>query len=147
MQFRIDRRTHLLDGMQQGGQAFEFELTRSTGTEGAQRRPQDPQPPFPYTVEEVSFTNGDVTLAGTLTIPESDAPVPAVVLLTGSGPQNRDEEIFDHRPFWVIADHLSRNGIAVLRFDDRGVGGSTGGIVVLSVGLASEQALVSSIAE
>jgi pimeloyl-ACP methyl ester carboxylesterase len=111
----------------QGGRAFEFELVRSTAQ--AQRRPQDPQPPFPYRVEEVTFNNQDVTLAGTLTIPEGVGPFPAVVLLTGSGPQNRDEEIFDHRPFWVIADHLSRNGIAVLRYDDRGVGGSTGNLM------------------
>lgn len=110
----------------QGGQSFDFELARSTSE--AQRRPQDPQPPFPYSVEEVTVNSGDVTLAGTLTIPGGEGPFPAVVLLTGSGPQNRDEEIFDHRPFRVIADHLSRNGIAVLRYDDRGVGGSTGSI-------------------
>lgn len=110
----------------QGGGTYEFELTRGSGE--ARRRPQDPEPPFPYRVEEVTFDNADVTLAGTLTIPEGDGPFPAVVLLTGSGPQNRDEEIFDHRPFWVIADHLSRNGIAVLRYDDRGVGGSTGSL-------------------
>jgi pimeloyl-ACP methyl ester carboxylesterase len=110
----------------QSGQTFEFELTR--GTEEEAKRPQDPVPPFPYASEEVTFTNGDVTLAGTLTIPDGEAPFPAVVLLTGSGPQNRDEEVFDHRPFLVIADYLSRRGIAVLRYDDRGVGGSSGSI-------------------
>jgi pimeloyl-ACP methyl ester carboxylesterase len=110
----------------QSGQTFSFELTR--GTEEAPKRPQDPEPPFPYSSEDLTFQNGDVTLAGTLTIPEGEGPFPAVVLLTGSGPQNRDEEIFDHRPFHVIADHLSRRGIAVLRYDDRGVGGSTGSI-------------------
>jgi pimeloyl-ACP methyl ester carboxylesterase len=110
----------------QSGQTFSFELTR--GTEEAPKRPQDPEPPFPYSSEDLTFQNGDITLAGTLTIPEGEGPFPAVVLLTGSGPQNRDEEIFDHRPFHVIADHLSRRGIAVLRYDDRGVGGSTGSI-------------------
>jgi pimeloyl-ACP methyl ester carboxylesterase len=110
----------------QSGQTFSFELTR--GTEEAPKRPQDPEPPFPYSSEDLTFQNGDITLAGTLTIPEGEGPFPAVVLLTGSGPQNRDEEIFDHRPFHVIADYLSRRGIAVLRYDDRGVGSSTGSI-------------------
>jgi pimeloyl-ACP methyl ester carboxylesterase len=110
----------------QSGQTFSFDLTR--GTEEAPKRPQDPEPPFPYSSEDLTFSHDDVTLAGTLTIPEGEGPFPAVVLLTGSGPQNRDEEIFDHRPFLVIADYLSRRGIAVLRYDDRGVGGSTGSI-------------------
>jgi len=110
----------------QSGQTFRFELTR--GTAEAPKRPQDPVPPFPYASEEVTFTNGGVTLAGTLTIPDGEPPFPAVVMLTGSGPQNRNEEVFDHRPFLVIADYLSRRGIAVLRYDDRGVGGSSGSI-------------------
>ncbi len=84
--------------------------------------------PVPYVEEEVTFANGDVTLAGTLTIPEGVGPFPAVVLITGSGAQNRDEEIFGLRPFRWIADYLTRHGIAVLRYDDRGVGGSTGAI-------------------
>lgn len=108
----------------QSGQTFDFELARASAE--AARRPQDPEPPFPYASEEVTFENEGVTLAGTLTIPEGAGPFPAVVLLTGSGPQNRNEEVFDHRPFLVIADYLSRRGIAVLRYDDRGVGGSTG---------------------
>lgn len=91
-------------------------------------RPQDPVPPLPYAEEEVTFTHGDVTLAGTLTLPPGPGPFPAAVLITGSGPQNRDEEIFDHRPFRVLADALSRRGVAVLRADDRGVGGSTGSV-------------------
>ena len=89
-------------------------------------RPQEPKPPFPYTSEDVGFASGAVHLAGTLTIPAGDGPFPAAVLLTGSGAQNRDEEIFGHKPFLVLADHLSRRGVAVLRCDDRGVGGSTG---------------------
>lgn len=92
------------------------------------RRPQEPHPPFPYRSEEVRFTNqrDGIDLAGTLTLPDSGGPFPAVILLTGSGPENRDEEIFGHKPFLVLADHLTRHGIAVLRSDDRGVGRSTG---------------------
>jgi hypothetical protein len=80
----------------------------------------------PYRQEEVRFSNGGITLAGTLTLPGGDGPHPAIVLLTGSGPENRDEEIFGFKIFRVIADTLTRNGVAVLRFDDRGVGGSGG---------------------
>ncbi|MEZ4634765.1 MAG: alpha/beta fold hydrolase [Caldilineaceae bacterium] len=84
---------------------------------------------MPYRVEDVTFANGDVTLAGTLTLPEGDGPFPSVLLVSGSGPQNRDEEIAivpGYRPFAVIADTLTRQGVAVLRYDDRGVGESTG---------------------
>lgn len=91
-------------------------------------RPQEPQPPFPYTEEEVTFKNSDqgITLGGTLTLPEGHGSFPAAVLVTGSGSQNRDEEMFGHKPFKLIADYLTRNGIAVLRYDDRGVGASGG---------------------
>jgi len=94
----------------------------------ALRRPQEPTKPVPYTEEEVAIpspTTG-VTLAGTLTLPRSSGPHPAVVMITGSGAQDRDEAILGHRPFLVLADHLTRRGIAVLRCDDRGVGQSTG---------------------
>ncbi len=93
------------------------------------KRPQEPKEPFPYKSEEVFFKNNreDFTLAGTLTIPEGTGPFPATILVSGSGPQNRDEELSNHRPFAVIADYLSRNGIVVLRFDDRGVGSSEPG--------------------
>ena len=92
------------------------------------KRPQSPKPPFPYNEEEVSFDNSlaKFKLAGTLTYPKGNQKFPAVVLVTGSGQQNRDEEIFGHKPFLVIADYLSRNGIAVLRCDDRGKGQSKG---------------------
>lgn len=92
----------------------------------APRRPQTPQPPFPYATREVTFPSraAGVTLAGTLTLPDSLPLRAAVVLVTGSGLQNRDEELFDHKPFWVIADYLTRRGIAVLRYDDRGFGAS-----------------------
>jgi fermentation-respiration switch protein FrsA (DUF1100 family) len=91
-------------------------------------RPQHPKRPYPYAEHEVTFENekAGVKLAGTLTVPRGQGPFPAVVLLSGSGPQDRDETIFGHKPFLVLADHLTRHGIAVLRLDDRGVGGSTG---------------------
>lgn len=82
----------------------------------------------PYSEEEVTFASGDARLAGTLTLPAGPGRHPAVVLLTGSGAQDRDEDIFGFKPFRILADHLGRNGIAVLRFDDRGVGGSTGSL-------------------
>ncbi len=115
----------------QGGQTFPATLKESSAEEAANvgpRRPQTPAPPFPYAAEEVVFENtaDGVTLAGTLTIPDGPGPHPAAILLTGSGPQDRDETIAGHQPFLVIADHLTRNGIAVLRFDDRGMGGSSG---------------------
>lgn len=93
------------------------------------RRPQEPKPPFPYDEREVSYRNegAGITLAGTLTTPKGEGPFPAVLLITGSGPQDRDEAVAGHRPFFVIADAFTRKGIAVLRVDDRGVGGSTGG--------------------
>ncbi len=91
-------------------------------------RPQEPKPPFPYLSEDVAFTNEkfNISLGGTLTIPKGKGPFPAVILITGSGSQNRNEELMGHKPFWVIADYLTRNGIAVLRYDDRGVGKSQG---------------------
>ena len=89
-------------------------------------RPQEPVPPFPYESMDVRFDNGDVSLAGTLVIPEGDGPFPAVVLTSGSGAQDRDETLLGHKPFLVLADAFARSGIASLRFDDRGVGGSTG---------------------
>lgn len=89
-------------------------------------RPQTPVGPFPYTTEEVSFANGDYILSGTLTLPEGySRKTPVLIMVTGSGQQNRDEELFDHKPFAVIADALARAGIATLRYDDRGFGDSS----------------------
>lgn len=92
------------------------------------KRPQEPKPPFPYHSEDLTFKNQEagITLAGTLTLPQAEGKFPAVVLITGSGPQNRNEELMEHKPFLVIADYLTREGIAVLRFDDRGFGQSGG---------------------
>ncbi len=91
-------------------------------------RPQTPKPPYPYLEEQVAYENkaAGIKLAGTLTEPKTGGPFPAVLLITGSGAQDRDETIFGHKPFKVIADDLTRAGLAVLRVDDRGVGGSTG---------------------
>jgi pimeloyl-ACP methyl ester carboxylesterase len=103
-------------------------------------RSQVPEPPYPYVEEEIVFPNADAgfDLAGTLTIPEGDGPFPAVVLISGSGPQDRDEQLAGHRPFLVLADHLTRAGIAVLRYDDRGYGESGGDLEGTSADLATD---------
>lgn len=102
----------------QSGMSFPLTLTQSEIEKP--KRPQTPIAPFPYTTEEVSFKNGEVELHGTLILPENYTKnTPAVVMVTGSGQQNRDEELFDHKPFAVIADALARKGIATLRYDDR----------------------------
>lgn len=125
--FSDDRNT--IDGSwAQGGASLPLLLERTDAEALAPRRPQEPQPPFPYEALDVEFDNFEagIRLAGTLTIPAGDGPHPAVALLTGSGPQDRDETVFGHRPFLVLADYLTRHGITVLRFDDRGIGASTG---------------------
>ncbi|MDB5733864.1 MAG: alpha/beta hydrolase [Alphaproteobacteria bacterium] len=102
---------------------------RAAGATGpaTRRRPQEPKPPFPYHSEAVTFAGpGSVTLAGTLTMPDGAGPFPAVVLVQGSGPHDRDETLMGHKPFLVLADALTRRSIAVLRTDKRGVGKSTG---------------------
>jgi pimeloyl-ACP methyl ester carboxylesterase len=118
----------LIDGtFKQAGNSLPLNLVKLK-TAFVLKRPQEPAPPFPYTTEDVTFINEkfNIRLAGTLTIPEGEGPFPAAILITGSGSQNRNEELFGHKPFLVIADYLTRNGIAVLRYDDRGVGGSKG---------------------
>lgn len=114
---------------EQGGLSIDLNLKR-TGDIKPLKRPQTPIPPFPYLSEEVEYTNpvSTLKLAGTLTIPKNARNCPAVVMITGSGAEDRDETVFGHKPFAVIADYLSRNGIAVLRADDRGVGGSEGDV-------------------
>ncbi len=115
---------------QQGGQKLPLIFKRVAQAPQV-RRPQEPKKPYPYAEEEVTIENAaaGIKLAGTLTSPTGAGPHPAVVLLTGSGPQDRDEALMGHRPFLVLADHLTRAGIAVLRCDDRGVGKSTGDFV------------------
>lgn len=111
----------------QAGRKFDLDLEKSE-EEFVIKRPQEPGPPFPYQSKEVEFRNlvADIRLAGTLTYPAEEETYPAVVLVSGSGAQNRDEEVFGHKPFAVLADFLTRNGIVVLRYDDRGVAKSGG---------------------
>lgn len=112
----------------QSGQPFPLNLTRNLIEKKALFRPQEPKTPYPYVSEEVRFSSegGKVELAGTLTLPQGRKKFPTAILITGSGPQNRDEELMTHKPFLVLADHLTKSGIAVLRYDDRGFGQSTG---------------------
>lgn len=124
----------------QGGMKFPLELARVEKLDDSPakptRRPQDPEPPLPYREQEVSLEvqerpfdrahKAKITLGGTLSLPEGKGPFPAVVLVTGSGAQNRDEAVFGHRPFFVLSDALVRRGIATLRFDDRGIDKSGG---------------------
>lgn len=110
----------------QNGMPFPLTLVRTE--KKTQLRPQEPKAPFPYKIEEIEFTNAkeNINLAGTLTLPQKKEKSSAVILIAGSGPNDRDETIFGHKPFWVLADYLSRNGIAVLRYDKRGVEKSGG---------------------
>lgn len=112
----------------QNGMAFSLVFSREVIKPTVAKRPQDPQPPYPYHSEDIRFENKEagITLAGTFTWPEKGGNFPVAILVSGSGPQNRNEEILNHRPFLVLADYLTRNGIAVLRYDDRGVGESGG---------------------
>lgn len=112
----------------QGGQSFPLILTKEEIEGEKKLRPQEPIKPYPYYSEEIKFDNtiDKIVLSGTLTLPKENGKFPAVILISGSGPQNRDEELLGHKPFLVLADYLTKNGIAVLRFDDRGTAESTG---------------------
>jgi pimeloyl-ACP methyl ester carboxylesterase len=113
----------------QGLVKFPFKLVRNQTVQATKpNRPQEPQKPYPYEEREVSYENrkAAIRLAATLTIPRSIGPFPAAILIAGSGPQDRDETVMGHKPFLILADHLTRLGVAVLRVDDRSVGGSTG---------------------
>ena len=112
----------IIGTFKQAGQEFPLNLSRKEIEKAKTLRPQDPQKPYPYYSEEVTFNNVDagITLSGTLTMPQKEGSFTAAILIGGSGPQNRDEELMGHRPFLVLSDYLTRNGLAVLRFDDRG---------------------------
>lgn len=117
----------------QAGQSFPMNLTRGAIEKEAIEkeviaRPQEPRKPYPYYSEDITFENKEakITLAGTLTLPKENGLFPVVILISGSGPQNRDEELLGHKPFLVLSDFLTRNGIAVLRYDDRGTAQSEG---------------------
>jgi pimeloyl-ACP methyl ester carboxylesterase len=112
----------------QGGKEFPMNLTRNAIEKEVLKRPQEPTKPFSYYSEDVTFSNiqANIVLSGTLTLPKKEGNFPVVILISGTGPQNRDEEILGHKPFLVISDFLTKNGIGVLRYDDRGVGQSQG---------------------
>lgn len=124
----LNKENVFIGTFKQSGQSFPLTLTKNKIEKAIVRRPQEPSKPYPYYSEEVKFENtkDNIVLAGTLTLPNKNGKFPAVILISGSGPQNRDEELFDHKPFLVLADYLTKNGIAVLRFDERGVGESEG---------------------
>lgn len=124
---RYESNTDVITGTWTQNGVTTLKLMRSDGPIEPER-PQEPTAPFPYHEEDVVFQNeiDGFELAGTLTLPKSSGPFPAVVLVSGSGPQNRNSELMNHKPFLVISDFLTKKGIAVLRFDDRGVGESKG---------------------
>ena len=112
----------------EGGIEMVLNLKKGTIKIEDSKRPQEPVKPYPYYEEEVIFKNNEanITLAGTLTLPNKNGKFPVVILISGSGPQDRDESFMGHKPFLVLSDYLTRQGIGVLRFDDRGIGKSTG---------------------
>ena len=118
----------LVGAFSQRGMSFPLSMTRRQASAPAMKRPQEPHPPYPYHSEDIYFENttDGVRLAGTLTLPQAKGKYPVVVLISGSGPQDRNEALMGHKPFLVLADFLTRNGVGVLRFDDRGTAKSTG---------------------
>jgi len=127
---------------EQAGQSFPVNLKRlAPGDTYSAPRPQTPVEPYPYSTRELELARDDVTLACTMVVPNGDAVYPAVALLSGSGAQNRDAELFEHRLFLVLADHLARSSIASIRCDDRGVGGSTGSYIETTQEELTEDAL------
>ena len=126
---KVNKSFNKIEGdFQQGGLNTTLVLKREAIEKPVVNRPQNPTEPYPYYTEDLTFANkaADIELAGTLTLPSKEGQYPVVVLISGSGPQDRNEELMNHKPFLVLADHLTRQGIGVLRFDDRGVGKSTG---------------------
>lgn len=111
-----------------GGKDSTILVMRKTDNPLRVQRPQTPKSPFPYSSETIVIQNkkANISIEGTLTLPEGKGPFPSVILVTGSGPQDRNSEIMMHKSFWVIADFLTRRGVAVFRYDERGVGKSTG---------------------
>ena len=124
-QGKLALKDSIVGNFSQNGMSFKLNLKRGNNLPN---RPQEPKPPYDYVIKEVSYksTSDDVVLAGTLNLPKGDGPFPAVLLLSGSGPQDRNSSIFGHKPFLLLAHELTQSGIAVLRFDERGVGESGG---------------------
>jgi uncharacterized protein len=125
---KLDKDNAIMGTFKQGGLSLPLNLSKNKIERAKLVRPQEPTKPYSYYAEDVVFENksAQIKLAGTLTLPKKEGKYPVVVLITGSGPQNRDEELLGHKPFLVLADHLTKNGIGVLRFDDRGTAASTG---------------------
>ena len=124
----LDATNTIKGEFKQGGMALPLTLTKEKAEKKALVRPQEPAKPYSYYTEEVTFENpkDKIILAGTLSLPTKEGKYPVVVLISGSGPQNRDEELMGHKPFLVLADYLTKNGIGVLRYDDRGTAASKG---------------------
>ena len=124
----LNNQAKILGFFTQNGQKMKLDFSKTESEEVVLKRPQEPVKPYPYYSEEVTFENKKegITLAGTLTLPSKEGTFPVVVLISGSGGQNRDEEILGHKPFLVISDYLTQNGFAVLRYDDRGIASSKG---------------------
>lgn len=124
----LNKEQVIVGTFKQGGQVFPLNLSRDKIEAQKMVRPQEPKQPYPYYSEDVKFKNekANLSLAGTLTLPSKEGNFPVVILISGSGAQNRDEELLGHKPFLVLSDYLTRNGIAVLRYDDRGTAQSEG---------------------
>ena len=124
----LDDKNVFVGTFKQSGQSFPLNLTKEKVEKEKIIRPQEPTKPYAYYSENIKFENtkDKIVLAGTLSLPKKDGIFPAVILISGSGPQNRDEELMGHKPFLILADHLTKNGLAVLRYDDRGTAESTG---------------------
>jgi len=129
---RLNSENEFIGTISQAGQPFPMKLTKGSMD---LNRPQEPMPPFAYYTEEISFKNTDagITLHGTLSLPKKDGIFPVALILSGSGPHDRDGAMFGHKPYLVLADQLTKNGIGVLRFDERGVGKSEGTFETTSI--------------
>ena len=124
----LGKDNNIVGTFKQGGQSFPMNLSKEIIEKEKLLRPQEPTKPYPYYSEDITFENkkAGINLAGTLTLPKKEGVFPVVILISGSGPQNRDEELLGHKPFLVLSDYLTKNGVAVLRFDDRGTALSKG---------------------
>jgi uncharacterized protein len=124
----LEKDNVIVGTFKQFGQYFPLNLSKEVVEKEKPVRPQEPIKPYPYYSEDLTFENkkAGISLAGTLTLPEKEGVFPVVILISGSGPQNRDEELMGHEPFLVLSDFLTKNGIAVLRYDDRGTALSKG---------------------
>ncbi|MBW1297229.1 alpha/beta hydrolase family protein [Aquimarina litoralis] len=137
---KLSEAGEIIGNFKQGGFPIPLNLKRGAVS---LNRPQEPKAPFSYYSEEITFGNisDDIQLKGTLTLPKKEGNFPLVVIVSGSGPQNRDGEMFGHKPYYVIADHLTKNGIAVFRFDERGVGESEGDFAKLTIEVSSSDVI------